>query len=84
MCPVFVARDLSGFRTARKGSGRVVTLDDWTSAIYTAFLVEEEGTASSFQGIAEAIERHGLFCDRYTDRGSHRSGQSTRYMERST
>jgi transposase len=49
----------------------VVTLDDATSAIYSAFLVEEEGTASSFQGIAEVIERRGLFCELYTDRGSH-------------
>ncbi len=49
----------------------VVTLDDATSAIYSAFLVEEEGTASSFRGIAEVIERHGLFCELYTDRGSH-------------
>src|SRR6266581_6286204 len=49
----------------------VVTLDDATSAIYSAFLVEEEGTQSSFRGIAEVIERHGLFCSLYTDRGSH-------------
>jgi hypothetical protein len=37
----------------------------------SAFLVEEEGTASSFRGLAEVIERHGLFCELYTDRGSH-------------
>lgn len=49
----------------------VVTLDDATSAIYSAFLVEEEGTQSSFRGLSEAIERHGLFCELYTDRGSH-------------
>jgi transposase len=49
----------------------VVTLDDATSAIYSAFLVEEEGTASSFRGIAEVIACHGLFCELYTDRGSH-------------
>ena len=49
----------------------VVTLDDATSAIYSAFLVEEEGTASSFRGIAEVIVCHGLFCELYTDRGSH-------------
>ena len=49
----------------------MVTLDDATSAIYSAFLVEEEGTASSFRGLAEVIERHGLFCELYTDRGSH-------------
>ena len=49
----------------------IVTLDDATSAIYSAFLVEEEGTQSSFRGLAEVIGRHGLFCELYTDRGSH-------------
>ncbi len=49
----------------------VVTLDDATSAIYSAFLVDEEGTASSFQGLREVVGRHGLFCSLYTDRGSH-------------
>jgi transposase len=49
----------------------VVTLDDATSAVYSAFLVEEEGTASSFRGLAEVIDTHGLFCELYTDRGSH-------------
>ena len=49
----------------------VVTLDDATSAIHSAFLVEEEGTASSFRGLREVVGRHGLFCALYTDRGSH-------------
>jgi transposase len=49
----------------------VVTLDDATSAIYSAFLVEEEGTLSSFRGIDEVIDKRGLFCELYTDRGSH-------------
>src|ERR1700694_4940869 len=49
----------------------VVTLDDATSAIYSAFLVAEAGTLSSFRGIAEVIDRHGLFCELYTARGSH-------------
>jgi transposase len=49
----------------------IVTLDDATSAVYSAFLVEEEGTASSFRGLAEVIDAHGLFCELYTDRGSH-------------
>jgi transposase len=49
----------------------VVTLDDATSAIYSAFLVEEEGTASSFRGLREVVARQGLFCALYTDRGSH-------------
>jgi len=49
----------------------VITLDDATSAIYSAVLVEEEGTASSFLGLAETIAAHGLPCSLYTDRGSH-------------
>ena len=49
----------------------VVTMDDATSEIYSAFLVEEEGTMSSFQGLGEVIAQHGLFCALYTDRGSH-------------
>jgi transposase len=49
----------------------VVTLDDATSALYSAVLVEQEGTASTFRGLAEVIERHGLFIELYTDRGSH-------------
>src|ERR1700687_4516423 len=46
----------------RRSYDLVVTLEDATSAIYSAFLVEEEGTASSFRGLGEVIERHGLFC----------------------
>ena len=49
----------------------IVTLDDATSAIYSAFLVDQEGTASSFRGLREAIDAHGLCCSLYTDRGSH-------------
>ncbi|MGH7033924.1 MAG: ISNCY family transposase, partial [Stellaceae bacterium] len=49
----------------------VVTMDDATSALYSAFLADEEWTASSFRGLREVIERHGLFCSLYTDRGSH-------------
>jgi transposase len=49
----------------------VATLDDATSAIYSAFLVDEEGTASSFRGIRDVVAKHGLFCTLYTDRGSH-------------
>src|SRR3712207_9491545 len=48
----------------------VVTLDDATSAILSAVLVEEEGTASSFVGLNETIAAHGLFSAFYTDRGS--------------
>ena len=49
----------------------VVTMEDATSAIYSMFLVDEEGTASSLRGVAEVVAGHGLFCSLYTDRGSH-------------
>ena len=49
----------------------VVTMDDATSAIYSLFLVDQEGTASSLRGVREVVAKHGLFCSLYTDRGSH-------------
>ena len=49
----------------------IVTLDDATSGVLSAFLVEEEGTASTFQALAEVFGRHGLPLSLYTDRGSH-------------
>ena len=49
----------------------IITMDDATSEICSGFLVEEEGTLSSFCGLVEVIERHGLFMELYTDRGSH-------------
>jgi hypothetical protein len=49
----------------------IITMDDATSEVYSAFLVDEEGTNSSFMGIAEVIEKKGLFASLYTDRGSH-------------
>ena len=49
----------------------VVTMEDATSAIYSAFLVDQEGTASSLRGVRDVVAKHGLFCSLYTDRGSH-------------
>ena len=49
----------------------IVTMDDATSEVYSAFLVEEEGTFSSLRALAEVIARMGLFSSFYTDRGSH-------------
>jgi transposase len=49
----------------------IVTMDDATSEVYSAFFVPEEGTASSLRGIQDVIARHGLFCSLYADRGSH-------------
>ena len=49
----------------------IVTMDDATSTIYSAFLVEEEGTVSTFCGLLDVLVAHGLPCALYTDRGSH-------------
>jgi transposase len=49
----------------------IVTMDDATSTIDSAFLVEEEGTASSFQGLLEVLCAKGLPASLYSDRGSH-------------
>ena len=49
----------------------IVTMDDATSAIYSAFLTAEEGTASTLRALAEVFGTHGLPLSLYTDRGSH-------------
>ena len=49
----------------------IVTMDDATSTIYSAFLLPEEGTGSTFQALLEVFGRHGLPLSLYTDRGSH-------------
>ena len=49
----------------------IVILDDATSEIYYAQLVEEESTATVMAAVREVIERKGLFCALYSDRGSH-------------
>src|SRR5215469_11732493 len=49
----------------------IVILDDATSEIYYAQLVEEEWTVTVMAGLKEVIERKGVFCALYSDRGSH-------------
>src|SRR5208283_2205099 len=49
----------------------IVILDDASSQIYYAKLVEEESTATVMAALWEVIERQGLFCALYSDRGSH-------------
>ncbi len=49
----------------------IVTMDDATSEIYSAFFVDEEGTMSSFRALFEVIGERGLFCSLYADRASH-------------
>jgi transposase len=49
----------------------IVILDDATSQIYYAQLVEDESTLTVMAGLKEVIERKGVFCALYSDRGSH-------------
>jgi transposase len=49
----------------------IVIMDDATSEIYYAQLVEEESTRTVMAGLREVIENQGLFCALYSDRGSH-------------
>jgi transposase len=49
----------------------IVILDDATSEIYYAQLVEEESTLTVMAALREVIERKGVFCALYSDRGSH-------------
>ena len=46
-------------------------LDDATSEIYYAQLVEEESTLTVLAALREVVQRQGLFCALYSDRGSH-------------
>jgi transposase len=49
----------------------LVILDDATSEIYYAQLVEEESTMTVLRALREVIERQGIFCAMYSDRASH-------------
>jgi len=49
----------------------IVILDDATSEIYYAQLVEEESTRTVMAGLREVIETRALFCALYSDRGTH-------------
>jgi hypothetical protein len=49
----------------------LVIVDDATSQIYYAQLVEEESTATVMAGLRAVIEKQGVFCALYSDRASH-------------
>ena len=49
----------------------IVILDDATSEIYYAQLVQEESTRTVMAALREVVEKQGLFCALYSDRGSH-------------
>ena len=66
---------LDGSSHAWLGDGRrydlLVVLDDATSEIYYAQLVEEESTRTVLAALREVVEKKGLFCALYSDRASH-------------
>jgi hypothetical protein len=49
----------------------ITVLDDATSCLYYAKLVEQESTVSVMGALKAVIEKHGLFCSLYSDRASH-------------
>ena len=49
----------------------IVVLDDATSEIYYAQLVQEESTRTVMAALRAVIEQKGVFCALYSDRASH-------------
>jgi transposase len=49
----------------------VVLLDDATTEVYEADFVPQEDTRTCLSQIKAVVEKKGLFCALYTDRGSH-------------
>ena len=49
----------------------LVVLDDASSEIYYAQLVEQESTRTVLQALRAVVEQQGVFCALYSDRASH-------------
>jgi len=49
----------------------IAVMDDATSEVYYAQLVEEESTATVMVALRQVVEERGLFCALYSDRASH-------------
>jgi transposase len=49
----------------------VSVMDDATSELYYAQLVEQESTTSVMAALKETVETNGVFCSLYSDRASH-------------
>lgn len=58
------------FQDGRKNE-LIVILDDATSEIYYAQLVEAESTRSMMRALREVVETRGVFCTLYSDRAGH-------------
>jgi transposase len=48
-----------------------LVMDDATNEVYWAELVDEESTRTVLRALRGVIDKQGLFCSLYTDRGSH-------------
>ena len=64
------AREHAWFQDERKYE-LIVILDDATSEIYYAQLVEAESTRSMLRALKEVVKRRGVFCSLYSDRAGH-------------
>jgi transposase len=66
---------IDGSRHEWLGEGQwhdlIVVLDDASSEIYYAQLVEEESTMTVMAALREVVEQRGIFCSLYSDRASH-------------
>ena len=49
----------------------ITIMDDDTSEVYYAQMVEEEGTRTLMPAVRKVIEKQGIFCALYSDRASH-------------
>nr|WP_246664639.1 helix-turn-helix domain-containing protein [Rhodoblastus acidophilus] len=63
-CSYFIDPILAPRRTAARSRGEL-TMDDATSRILSIFLIEEEGTASSFRGLCETIKASSPLIERF-------------------
>jgi hypothetical protein len=70
----WVKRALQGAGLVKKSGRRydlLVVLDEATSEIYYAQLVEQESTRTVLAALRAVVEKKGLFCALYSDRASH-------------
>lgn len=70
MLPHIDGSDHPWFQDGRRHD-LIVILDDADSEIHYAQLVDEESTATVMAGLRDVVERKGVFCSLYSDRGSH-------------
>jgi len=67
----WVKNELQAAKLVKKAKGKGKHRRHRARAPLSGMRIHQEGTLSSFQGVQEVIENHGLFCSFYSDRGSH-------------